>query len=116
MLNYSHILFKQAAVVPARLLFLFTGAASDSAQQFKRPGSLNMRNLLLPPYSNSDNILNSSIKSDYSVTTRDGVILFYYLQNKEFLYVGFIDIGICGFTSAPFAELNYISEKIKSCC
>jgi hypothetical protein len=84
MLNYSHILSKQAAVIPARLLFLSTGAASASAQQFKRPGSLFMWNLLLPPYLNSDNSLNSSIKSDYPVIMRDGVILLFNLQNKEF--------------------------------
>ncbi len=84
MLNYSHILFKQAAVIPAGLLFLFTGAASASAQQFKRPGSHFMRNLLLPPYLNSDNILNYSIESDYPVITRDGVISLFNFQNKEF--------------------------------
>ncbi len=83
MLNYSHILFKQAAVIPAGLLFLFTGAAPASAQQFKRPGSLFMRNLLFPPYLNSDNSLNWSIKSD-PVTMRDGAILLFNLQNKEF--------------------------------
>ena len=77
-------MFKQAAVIPAGLLFLFTGAAPAFVQQFKRPGSLFMRNLLLQPYLNSDNSLNSSIKSDYPVTMRDGVILLFNLQNKEF--------------------------------
>ena len=84
MLNYSHILFKQAAVIPAGLLFLFTGAAPAFVQQFKRPGSLFMRNLLFPLYLNSDYSLKSSIKSDYHVTLRDGVILLFNLQNKEF--------------------------------
>lgn len=84
MLNYSHILFKQVTAEPVALLFLFTGAASAYAQQFKCPGSNYMRNLLPTPYLNSYNSLNFVLKSDFPVTSGDGVIVLFNLKNEEF--------------------------------
>ncbi len=74
MLSYSRILFKQAALVAVLLLFLFSVTSVTHAQRLKRPASFDTWNLpLLPSY--SDNPIDSVIRTDFTVTMRDGVIM-----------------------------------------
>ena len=75
MLNRSRIFFMQAAALFAVLLFLFSGVSSTHAQQLKRPAGFDKWNLpLLPPYS-SDAVTDSVVRTDFTVTMQDGIII-----------------------------------------
>ena len=74
MLSYSRILFKQAVLAAVLLLFLFSGISVTQAQRLNRPTSFDTWNLpLLPSY--SDASIDSVIRTDFTVTLRDGVVM-----------------------------------------